>query len=51
MKRQTKDVLTLIIFGAAVFAVLAVAVKFKAWQCEEMFPNANLTACIFWSGK
>jgi len=37
-------IVTVVIFTAIIFA----SVKFKMWQCEEMFPNANLTACLFW---
>lgn len=33
----------------ALFVVLiGSAFYFKAWQCEQMFPNASLLACIFW---
>ncbi len=28
--------------------IAAVGFYVKAWQCGEMFPNADLLACVFW---
>jgi hypothetical protein len=37
------------IFVYAIFAVMIVgAIYLRVWQCEEMFPNANLMACLLW---
>ena len=35
-----------LIFLLAVVAAIGFYVK--AWQCGELFPNANLLACVFW---
>ena len=29
-------------------AVIAASFYFKKWQCEQMFPNADIVACLFW---
>lgn len=34
--------------GILLVAVVLVSVKFKMWQCEEMFPNSSIAACLFW---
>lgn len=39
-----KNVGLVVLFAALIFAGIYV----KAWQCEEMFPNADLMACLFW---
>jgi len=31
---------------ALVATLIAVAIAFKAWQCGELFPDANLLACM-----
>ena len=36
---------SLIVLG--VLAVVA-GIWVKAWQCEEMFPGANVVACVMW---
>lgn len=43
-----KDVLIAVLKVAALVAVIFAGVYFKSWQCEELFPNANQTACLFW---
>jgi hypothetical protein len=38
-----------LLLWAAVFAALIFGgVYIKAWQCAELFPQANLLACLFW---
>lgn len=39
-----KTVGLLALFAALIF----VSVYVKVWQCEEMFPHADLMACLFW---
>lgn len=34
--------------GILLVVIVLASVKFKMWQCEEMFPNSSLTACILW---
>ena len=34
--------------GVLFVALFVVGVYVKAWQCGEMFPQANLLACILW---
>ena len=33
---------------AALIAVIAAGIYVKAWQCDELFPHASTTACLFW---
>jgi len=35
---------TIVVVGV----VITVIVYFRMWQCEELFPNASLLACVFW---
>jgi hypothetical protein len=39
---KTSIVLAVIIFFSCI------AITLKVWQCGEMFPNANILACVLW---
>lgn len=43
-----KQLLMAILKIAALVAVIVAGVYFKSWQCGELFPHANQTACLFW---
>ena len=36
--------------GVALVLIIVIfaAFYFRAWQCQEMFPQARLVACLFW---
>lgn len=40
--------MTRIAVGILLVAIVLVSIRFKMWQCEEMFPNSSLTACVLW---
>lgn len=37
-----------IILWIVIALLAALGFYVKTWQCNEMFPNANLAACLFW---
>ena len=37
-----------IVVAILLVAIVFASIRFKMWQCEEMFPNSSLTACLFW---
>ena len=39
-----KNIGLVVLFAIVIFA----AFYFRAWQCQEMFPQASLVACLFW---
>lgn len=43
-----KDVLLAMLKVVALVAVIIAGIYIKSWQCEELFPHANTTACLFW---
>ena len=43
-----KELIFAILKVAAVIAVIFAGIYFRSWQCSEMFPHANQTACLFW---
>lgn len=43
-----KDVLFAVLKVAALVAVIVAGIYIKSWQCDELFPHASTTACLFW---
>ena len=36
------------VFWSIIVALSVLGFVVKNWQCQEMFPDANRVACLFW---
>ena len=43
-----KEFLEIFVVLAVILAVVLATIGFRVWQCEELFPEADIVACVLW---